>query len=95
MSGKGVVVLDPQLLAEIPKCIIVELLSFVGDEDPRDSDTVDDVFLDKVLDIFLHNSGQWFDLNPFGEVVNPYDEELELQYGNGEGSYYVQSPLGE
>ena len=28
-------VLDPQLLAEISKCVIVELLSIVGDDDPR------------------------------------------------------------
>ena len=27
-------VLDPQLLAEISKCVIVKLLSIVGDDDP-------------------------------------------------------------
>ena len=27
-------VLDPQLLAEIPECVIVEFLSIVRDEDP-------------------------------------------------------------
>ena len=83
-------VLNPQLLAKIPECIIIKLLSIVRHEDSRDSETADDVFLDESSDIFLYDNGQWFDLDPFGEVVDPYDEKLELLYGNGEGSYYVQ-----
>ena len=95
MSEKGVVVLDPQLLAEIFECVIVKLLSIVRDEDLGDFEAANDAFPNEALNIFLYDSGQWFCLNPFGEVVDPYDEELKLSYGDGEGSNYVQSPLGE
>ena len=44
---------------------------------------------------FFCDSGQWFCLNPFYEVVDPYDKELELPYCHREGSYYVQPLLGE
>ena len=80
---------------KISKCVIVELLSIVKDEDPRDSESANDASLDEVSDIFLCDSGQWFCLDPFDEVVNPYNEELELSNGDGEGPNYVQSPRGE
>ena len=88
-------ILDPQLLAEIFVCIIVELLSIVRDDDPRDSEAANDSFPDEVLDILLYDSGQWFCLDLFGEVVDLYYKELELPYGDGEGPNYIQSPLGE
>lgn len=88
-------ILDSQLLAKISECIIVELLSIVRDDDLRDSEAANDALSDEVSDIFLCDSGQWFCLDLFGEVVDPYDEEFELPYSNGEGSNYVQSPLGE
>ena len=88
-------ILDPQLLAKISKCIIVELLSIVRDDDPGNSEVANDASLLEASDIFLYNSGQWFYLDPFGKVVDPYDEELELLYGDEEGSNCVQSPLGE
>ena len=50
-------VLDPKLLAEISKCVIVELLSVVRDEDRRDSKAANDAFPDKALDFLLHVSG--------------------------------------
>jgi len=88
-------ILDPQLLAKISECVIVELLSIIKDDDLGDSKAANDALPDEVSDIFLCDSSQWFYLDPFGEVVNPYDEEFELPYRNGEGSNYVQSPLGE
>ena len=45
-----------------------------------------DALPDEIWDIFLCNSAQWFCLDPFGEVVDPYDEEFELPYSNREGS---------
>ena len=77
------------------ECVIVKLLSVVRDKDLWDSKKKNDAFPDKASDIFLHDSGQWFGLNPFGEVVDLYNKDLELQYGHREGSHYVQSPLGE
>ena len=57
MSGKGVKVLNPQLLAKISKFVIVELLSIVRDEDPGDSEVTNDAFLDKVPDVLLRDNG--------------------------------------
>ena len=82
-------------MAEISECVIVELLFVVRDEDPGDSEEVNDAFSNKSLDILFHDSGQWFFLNQFDEIVDPYNEELELSYCNGEGSYYVQSSLNK
>lgn len=65
------------------------MLSIVGDEDPRNYEVANDAFPGKGLDIFLCDNGHWFYLNPFGEVVNPYDNEHVLSYHYGEGSYYV------
>jgi len=50
-------ILDPQLLAKISKCIIVELLSIVRDKNPRDSKAANDAFLEKAPKIILHDSG--------------------------------------
>ena len=88
-------VFDSQLLADIPECIIVKLLSIIKDEDSKDSEVANDAFPDEVLDIFLSDSSQGFYLNPFSEVVNPYDEELELLYRHKEGSHYVEPPLSK
>ena len=88
-------VLDSQLLAEVLRCVIVELLSIVRDEDPWDFEVVNDAFLNEASDIFLFYSSQWLCLDPFGEVIDPYDKKLELPYGDWEGSHYVQSLLGE
>ena len=82
-------------MEKIFEYVIVELLFIVRDEDPRDSKEANDTFPDETLDVFLCDSGQWFCLDPFGEVVDPHDKELELPYCHGEGSYYVQSPLGK
>ena len=82
-------------LAKVLECVIVELLSIVRDKDHGDSEATNDAFPDETSEILLHDSGQWFCLNSFSEVVNPHDEELELPYGNGERSYYVQSLLGK
>ena len=46
-------ILDPQLLAKIFECVIVELLSIVRDEDPGDFKVANDAHLDEVLDIFF------------------------------------------
>ena len=71
-------VFNSQLLADIPECIIVKLLSIIKDEDSKDSEVANDAFPDEVLDIFSCDNGQWFGLDSFGEVVNPYNEKLEM-----------------
>ena len=66
------------MLVEIHECVVIKLLSIVRDEDPGDSEVADDAFPNEAPNIFLCDSGQWFCLDPFDEVVNPYDEELKL-----------------
>lgn len=83
VSGKGVVVLDSQLLAKVHECAIVKLLTIVRDKDlgiPKWQMMPFQMKLQK----FLSMNVQWFCLDPFGEVVNPYDEELELLHSDKE-----------
>ena len=83
-------VFNSQLLAKVPECVIVELLSNIRDEDPGDFEATNDAFPDEVLDVFLNDS-----FNLFSEVVDSYDKELELPYCHGEGSHYVEPPLSK
>ena len=82
-------------MAEISEYVIVKLLSIVRDKDHGDSEATNDAFPDETSEILLHDSGQWFCLNSFSEVVNPYNEKLKLPYDDGKGPNYVQSPLDE
>ena len=54
-----------------------------------------DAFSNEVSNDFLSDGGQGFYLNPFSEVINSYDKELELPYCHGEGSHYVKAPLSK
>jgi len=89
------VVFDPQLLAKVPQCVIIKLLSIIKDEDSRDAKAANDAFPDEASDILLGNSGQGFCLNPFSEIVNFYDEELELLHCHREGPHFAEPPLRE
>ena len=75
-------------MTKISKCIIVELLSIVGDEDPGNSKVANDAFPSEAPDIFIRDSGQWFYSDLFGDVVDPYDKKLELLHRYREGFYY-------
>ena len=44
MGGRRVVVLYSQLLAEVFKCVFVELFSIVRDENPRNFESADMLF---------------------------------------------------
>ena len=54
-----------------------------------------DAFPNEVSDAFLNDGGQGFCLDPFSEVINSYNKELELSYCYGEGSHYVKPLLSE
>ena len=82
-------------MSKIFECVVVELLSIVRDKDPWDSKAANDTLQDEFSDISLRDNGQWFCLDPFGEVVDPYDKEFELPYRHREAFYYVQSLMGE
>ena len=87
-------ILDPQLLAKIFECDIVESLSIVRNEDPKDFEATNDASPDEATDILFCDSDQWFDLDPFGKVVDPYDEELKLSYSDREGTQLYPIPIG-
>ena len=48
--------------------------------DSRDLEATNDALPDEVSDILLNDYGQGFHFDPFHEVVDSYDEELELPY---------------
>ena len=83
------------MLVEVLECVVDELFPIIRDEDFGDSEAANDAFQDEVSDIILSDSGQRFHLNPFNEIVDPYDEEFELLYCHGEGSHYVGPSLSE
>ena len=88
-------VFNSQLLAEVPECVVVELLSIIREEDPGDFEATNDAFPDEVSDVFLGDSGQGLYFNLFSEVVDSYDKELELLYCHGERSHYVEPLLSK
>ena len=61
---------DPQLLAKVYECIVIELLSIIRDKDSRDAEVANDVFPDKTSDILFSDSGQEFCLDTFSEIVD-------------------------
>ena len=74
------------MLVEVPECFVVELFPIVRDEDYRHTKAANDTFLDEASNVLLNDGGQRFYLDPFREIVDPYNEELELlhcQYGRG------------
>ena len=88
-------VFNSQLLVEVPKCVVFELLSIIRGEDPGDSEATNDAFPNEALDVFLSDSGQGLYFDLFSEVVDSYDKELELSYCHGERSHYVEPPLSK
>ena len=70
----------PQLRAKILEGVVVELFLVVWDQDPRDPIPADDVPLDEVSHVLLHNGGQGFSLYPLCEIVYAYYKELQLSH---------------
>ena len=79
----------PQLRAKILEGVVVELFLVVWDQDPRDPIPVDDIPLNKILYILLHNGGQGFNFHPLCEVVYAYYKEFQLLHCYREWSYDV------
>lgn len=88
-------VFDPQLLAEVSECIVVELFAIFRDEDSGDTEVANDALPNEASDILLGNGGLGFCLDPLSEVVDPHDEEIELSHCRGERFHYVKPPLSE
>ena len=55
VCGRGVVILNTQFRAEIPKCNIVKLLSVVGDKNSRYPESTDYVSPNKTSNVLLRD----------------------------------------
>ena len=86
-------ILDPQLLAEIFKRVVIELFSIIRDEDSRDAKATNHIFLDETINIPPRDGSQGFGLDPLGEIINSYDKEFDLTHCHEEMSHYVEPPL--
>jgi len=42
------------------------------------------IFPDKLLDLMCYDGSQWFGFDPFCEIINPYNEELDLSLTRSE-----------
>ena len=82
-------VLDPQLRAKIPKCIIVELLSVVKDEHSRYPVPANNISPNKTSNVLLRDSGWSFCLYLLCEIIDANYEELQLPDCCWEGAYYI------
>ena len=70
---------DASVFIEIPKIMTSECGSEVGDNDVRETESVDDVF--EELDCFLCSGrDERFILNPLGELVNGDIHVLEITW---------------
>ena len=49
-------ILDPQLLTEIPECVVIELFSIVRNENPRDAEMVNGTLPDEIVNVLLYDS---------------------------------------
>ena len=85
----GVVVFDPQLWTKILEGVIVELFSFVLDQDPRDPILADDMPPDEASHVLLCNGCQSFSFYPLYEVIYAYYKELQLLHRYWEWSHDV------
>ena len=62
--GRKVMILDPQLLAEIFERVVIELFSIIRVEDSRDAKMTNDIFLDETINIPPRDGSQGFGLDP-------------------------------
>ena len=54
---------DPQLLVEISKHVVIELLSIIREEDSRDAKAANDTFPNETTNILLRDNSQGFGLD--------------------------------
>jgi len=61
----------------------------------RDAESTNNASPYEVLNIFGQNGRKWFDLDPFGKVVDSHQEELSLPFSWCEGTDDVHRSDGE
>ena len=70
----GVEVPDVELLAEVFEKVGIELSPVVPDQSSWDPKSYNDVLLHKAPRVLFGNGGQWFGLDPLGEIIGGYNK---------------------
>ena len=91
----GISIRYAQVIAIPPKDLAIELKTIVRDEGTRDSKPSDNIFPNKSLGIHIPNICQWFNFNPFGEVIHANQQIPFIPCCLRERTYNVQAPLSE
>ena len=74
-----------ELRTEFSEVLIFELSSVVSDDGMRQSESIDDGFLDEVFHFAFGDLGQGFGFHPLDEVVDCDHYELSLTRVGGKG----------
>jgi hypothetical protein len=77
---------------EIPEVLAVKLFVVVDCELGRDSESADNVLLEKLLGGLRHYCGYCSGLDPLGEVLNSDEGEFEVPLSHRKWSNNIQSP---
>jgi hypothetical protein len=89
-GGEGKLGADGE--AEIFEILVVELLAVVDREFGRYSEAANNILLEEFLGCLRCDSGYCPRFNPFGEVFNGDEGELEVPLSRGQGPDNVQAP---
>ena len=95
MCQGGISICYVQVIAIPPEGFAIELKTVVQDEGTRDSESSDNIFLNKSLGIHNPDICQWFSFNPFGEVIYADQQIPLIPCCLKERVYNVQTPLSE
>ena len=91
----GISICYTQVIAIPPEGFVIELKTVVRDEGTRDSKLSNNIFPNKSLGIHIPNICQWFNFNPFGEVIRANQQIPLIPCCLREMTYNVQAPLSE
>ena len=75
--------MNSKFLSHLLHSRIVELFPIIGDDRMWDSESIDDVPLDKVCVLCLCDRGEWLCLYLLGEVIDRHDNELGMCWSGG------------
>ena len=84
-----------QVIAISPESFAIKLKSVVRDKGARDSKPSENIFPNESFGIDVPDIRQWFNFNPFGEVVCVDQQVSLIPCCPGEGTYNVQAPLSK
>ena len=70
--------MDSKFLTHLIQSKIVELFPIISDDRAWDSESTNDVPLDKVCELCIDDSGERLCLYPLGEIIDRHDNELGL-----------------